>query len=44
MEFQKIINLLDTTSDDKDLPRFATKKWIEVYDQSGENSNINKEI
>ena len=24
MEFQKIVNLLDTTSDDKDLPRFAT--------------------
>ena len=26
MEFQKIVNLLDTTSDDNDLPRFATKK------------------
>ena len=26
MEFQKILNLLDTTSDDKDLPRFVTKK------------------
>ena len=24
MEFQKIINFLDTTSDDKDLPRFVT--------------------
>ena len=34
MEFQKITNFLDTTSDDKDLPRFVTKKWIEVYDQS----------
>ena len=34
MEFQKIVNFLDTTSDDKDLPRFVTKKWIEVYDQS----------
>ena len=44
MEFQKIVNLLDTTSDDKDLPRFVTKKWIEVYDQSGENYNVNKEI
>ena len=42
MEFQKIINLLDITSDDKDLPRFATKKWIEVYDQSEKNNN--KEI
>ena len=33
MECQKIINLLDTTSDN--IPRFNTKKWIEVYDQSG---------
>ena len=31
----KIVNLLDTTSDGKDLLRFATEKWIEVYDQSG---------
>ena len=44
MEFQKIVNFLDTTSDDKDLPRFATKKWIEVYDWSEENYNVNKEI
>ena len=35
MEFQKIVTLLDTISDDKDLPRLVTKKWIEVYDQSG---------
>ena len=32
------------TSDDKDLPTFFTKKWIEVYDQSGGNYNVNKEI
>ena len=44
MEFQKIVNFLDTTSDDKDLPRFVTEKWIEVYDQSGGNYNVNKEI
>ena len=44
MEFQKIACFLDTTSDDKDLPRFVTKKWIEVYDQSEENYNVNKEI
>ena len=37
-------NFLDTTSDDKDLPRFVTKKWIEVYDQSEGNYNVNKEI
>ena len=34
MEFQKIVNFPDTTSDNKDLPKFVTKKWIEVYDQS----------
>ena len=44
MEFQKITNFLDTTSDDKDLPKFVTKKWIEVYDQSEGNYNVNKEI
>ena len=44
MEFQKITNFLNTTSDDKDLPRFVAKKRIEVYDQSGRNHNLNKEI
>ena len=34
MEFQKIVNFLDKTSDNKDLPRFVTKKWIELYDES----------
>ena len=50
MEFQKNVNFLDTTSDDKDLARLVTKKWVEVYDQSGGNYNynynynVNKEI
>ena len=44
MEFQKTTNFLDTTSDDKDIPRFVTKKWIEVYDQLEKNYNPNKEI
>ena len=45
MKFQKIVNLLDTTSDDNDLPRFATKKWIQVYDQSEKKKYyVNKEI
>ena len=44
MEFQKIVNFLDTTSDNKNLPKFVTKKWIEVYDQSQGNYNVNKEI
>ena len=34
MELQKTVNLLDIISDNKDLPKYATKKWIEVYDQS----------
>ena len=42
MEFQKIANFLDATSDDKDLPRFVTKNWIEVYDQSEKNYSPNK--
>ena len=44
MEFQKIVNFLDTTSDNKHLPTFVTKKWIEVYDQSEGNYDVNKEI
>ena len=44
MEFQRIVNLFDMTFDYEDLPRFVTKKWIEVYDQSGRNYNVNKEI
>ena len=44
MGFKKIANFLDTTSDDKDLPRFVTKKWIKVYDQSRGSYSVNKEI
>ena len=44
MEFQKILNFIDATSDNKDLPKFVTKKWVEVYDQSQRNYNVNKEI
>ena len=32
MEYQKITNLLDTCYN---VPRFITKKWVEVHDQSG---------
>ena len=32
MEHQKIKNLLDNMPDK--VPRFITKKWIEVHDQS----------
>ena len=44
MEFQKIVNFLDTTFDNKDLPKFVTEKKIEVYDQSEKNYNPNKQI
>ena len=33
MEYQKITNLLGTTSDN--VPRFFTKKWLEFHDHSG---------
>ena len=33
MKYQKITNLLDTTIDE--IPRFITKKWVVVHDQSG---------
>ena len=42
MEFQKIINSLYTTSDNKNSPRFVTK--TKVYDQSEKNYNVNKKI
>ena len=43
MEFQKIVNFLHITSDNKDLPKFVTKIWIRIYDQSEGNYNVNKE-
>ena len=39
-----ITNFFNITFDNKDLPKFVTKKWIEVYDQSQGNYDINKEI
>ena len=42
MKCQKITNLLGSTSDK--VPRFITKKWIEVYDQSGGAYSTNKQI
>ena len=42
MEYQTIKNLPDTTSGS--VPRFITKKMIEVHDQSGGSYNINKQI
>ena len=42
MEFNKINNLLDTEHDE--VPRFITKKWIEVQSQSGNTCNTSKPI
>ena len=45
MEYQKITNLLGSTSDK--VPRFISKKWIEAHDQSGtakNRYNPNKQI
>ena len=43
MEFQKIVNFVNTNSDEN-LPRFTTKKWVEIFDQSGGIYSVNKEI
>ena len=43
MEYQRIINLLGSTLG-KQLPKFITKKWIEVFDKSDGTYNANKDI
>ena len=42
MEYQKIINLLDNTSNQ--LSKFRTKNWIETNDQSRGVYNTNSDI
>ena len=42
MEQQKILNLLDTTSDNA--PRFISKKTIQVHDHSNKIYSTNKQI
>ena len=42
MEFQKIVNFINANSD-QNLPRFITKKCVEVYDQSENNYSPNKD-
>ena len=42
MTYQKIVYLLDTTSDN--VPKFIAKKWIEVHDQSNKIYNTSKQI
>ena len=40
MEYRKIMNLWDTAANI--MPKFNTKKWIEVHDESGGTYNTNK--
>ena len=42
MEYQKIMNLLDLSSDN--VPIFFTKKWAEVYYQSGKTYSTSKQV
>ena len=42
MEYRKIMNLWDTAANI--MPKFNTKKWIEVHDESGGTYNTNKQI
>ena len=42
MQYEKITNLLGSTSDKG--PRFITKKWVEVHDQSGGTYHTNKQL
>ena len=42
MEYQKIINLLDNTSNK--LSKFKTKNWIKINDQSREVYKTNSDI
>ena len=44
MEFQKVINLFDTTFDQKDLPRFVTKNGLKFMISQKKNYSVNKEI
>ena len=44
MEYQKIINPLRKTTDSPKLPKFTTKKWTEIFDQSNGSHNKNKDI
>ena len=44
MEFQKIVNLLDITSDDKDLPRFVTKNGLKFMINQKEITMVTKKL
>ena len=42
MEYQKIANLIEVTSDQP--PKFRTKNWVEINDESRGTYNVNSQI
>ena len=45
MEYEKIVNRLNKKIQSiKQLPRYVTKKWIKIYDESDGTYNVNKDI
>ena len=42
IEYQKIVNLLDTTSNKPS--KFRTKNWVEINDESRGTYNTNNQI
>ena len=44
IEFQKLVNFLDTTSDDKDLPRFVTKNGLKFMMNQEEITMLTKKL
>ena len=42
MEYQKIVNFLDMTSDNKDLPRFVTKNGLKFMISQEEITMLTK--
>ena len=44
MEYQKIINLLGKTIYSTKLPKYTTRKWIEICDQSNGTYNPHKDV
>ena len=44
MEFQKIVNFLDTTSYDNDLPRFVTKSGLKFMINQDEVTMLTRKL
>ena len=42
MEYQKIVNLVDNTSNEPS--KFRTKKWVKINDESRGTHSVNKQI